>query len=439
MHPCLRNDELVSMICAYLFNGCLLNLHHVLSLGLTSKTILEPCLDRIWSNIDEFHNMLLLFPTDSYEILLRDDGPFLEHEGDDHPCVIRFTRPLVPEDWTRFHYYSHRVRRLGIWGFGTMMDPDALRPLQESLQAHPSLAPILPKFTRLDYNDGRPGVTPYLPMFSSSSLRILQIDVACPRTLIDGVDDAIRAVAPKLVEAFPNITLLKLEGVEQSSLLRLFHIGDQTITSPVFSKLEKLEVGSPGLFEEPVTTFTAGLQRLKKQRIPIYDYQAPESPLDILPVATLKSAKIEDRSLASSASFLSAIQPERLLTLRLKFSRRQTMWDLASFAQLILAVARFSSLTALTIDALALINDDHEGPSNVYELPLPSVVESMGIISPLLQLKHLEILEVLHVNLCFDDTLLPCMLKAYPCLRTLRIYPTSQAIEYGIYVPPSFP
>ncbi|KAG9016044.1 hypothetical protein FRB90_003707 [Tulasnella sp. 427] len=71
-----------------------------LSAALATTIWLEPALDSLWRNLDDFKILLKLWPTDA---LTRDSAT---------RSYYRFIRPLTPSDWERFDFYGKRVRGL---------------------------------------------------------------------------------------------------------------------------------------------------------------------------------------------------------------------------------------------------------------------------------------------------------------------------------------
>ncbi|KAG8784579.1 hypothetical protein FRC15_003030 [Serendipita sp. 397] len=71
----------------------------IAKLARTCRTWEEIALDALWKEIPTVEPLFGLFPPSCLSSAHR-------HEN------VQFTRPLVPSDWTRFHYYSPRVQRI---------------------------------------------------------------------------------------------------------------------------------------------------------------------------------------------------------------------------------------------------------------------------------------------------------------------------------------
>ncbi|KAG8910318.1 hypothetical protein FRC00_008419, partial [Tulasnella sp. 408] len=71
-----------------------------LSAACATTIWLEPALDSLWREIDDFKILLKLWPA---EALTRDSAT---------GSYYRFVRPLARSDWARFDFYARRVRAL---------------------------------------------------------------------------------------------------------------------------------------------------------------------------------------------------------------------------------------------------------------------------------------------------------------------------------------
>ncbi|KAG8895078.1 hypothetical protein FRB99_000770 [Tulasnella sp. 403] len=98
MHPALCISEILSVIFDFLLKGG--GEGSLVNAACTTSIFLEPALDRLWRNLDDFKILIKVWPLDA---LARDQVTKLSY---------RFSRMLKPQDWERFDYYSTRVHHL---------------------------------------------------------------------------------------------------------------------------------------------------------------------------------------------------------------------------------------------------------------------------------------------------------------------------------------
>ncbi|KAF8055237.1 hypothetical protein FPV67DRAFT_1789232 [Lyophyllum atratum] len=202
MDHCLKIIEIQILIIEHLVVACASTINPsrykyfatLASLARTSSIFTEAALDALWCEQPSLAYLIQVMPDDLWTITIE---PELFSGTDGVMRTLEFNRPLEDTDWSRFDYYSHRIRSLGRTllrrqpdpgetGFeshNSHRPPDVDASVFKSFNLHRPFDSLLPNLYEFHLNLADPSTLrclPFMPavLFSSGAkLEALVLDI----------------------------------------------------------------------------------------------------------------------------------------------------------------------------------------------------------------------------------------------------------------------
>ncbi|KAJ7050320.1 hypothetical protein C8F01DRAFT_1179464 [Mycena amicta] len=392
MHPALEIPEILRLIVAQVYAS---NRDNSLnSIALTCQDFLEPALDALWKTQFSFLDFLRTFPADAISVRL--------HTHTTGGPTVRVLRPLLPVDWRRPLFYSHRIRH-----FRAYEDPNNVSRFSEVLgvltMSLPEGGLLFPALDTLVWAHSDISTCFFIQLFLASSLRTLHI-MFSPHLL---------SILPRL----PN----RLQHLETVQIL-LHSVNDTSDGPPISLFVRSLT--SLVVLKVPVARWSdlahlAGLRRLETLEIGRLAAHLPLPAAGSFPpdsFAALRTLKFSSASTADVSRFFHAVSSLDLQSLKLGAHDLASTSVITSLYKLI--ADRCSPLTLTTFEYKTALPE--EQTANNSDFALSRVTST--VLRQLASFRNLRWLSLdTPAGFELDDTGLIDLARAHPELQTLLL------------------
>ncbi|KAF9462779.1 hypothetical protein BDZ94DRAFT_1322273 [Collybia nuda] len=205
------NIEIVSLICGFLDTSTLA------SFARTARIFTEPSLNSLWKEQKDLVPLFQCFPPDLWS-----RGPTVKKEVNVAWEVLTFRRPLGQNDWPRFNFYAHRIRKLeGVHPSRNQRRCDIHANVIAELMAYRPVRTFFPNLQTIVYSRSwimDVAATPFGQFLLGPCLTEVNIAVSDLPEHGDQGSSSLEMMCVSLQRLCPNIKSLSFYDLEQAPI-----------------------------------------------------------------------------------------------------------------------------------------------------------------------------------------------------------------------------
>ncbi|RDB17145.1 hypothetical protein Hypma_001796 [Hypsizygus marmoreus] len=405
MHFCLQVPELSSNICTFLREDKVAGPSVLARLARTHSKFQDPALDALWYSQKSLFHLLNCLPSDAFKV---------DVSSPVHPHTLYLTRDLYPDDYERVHYYSRRIRVLGLNWKSPSVQPIVISVLWSQQE---TCGLLLPNLRELDIDfDDFAGQAMYPRLVCVPTLRsvVVHYEMADTGPRQNVSDDDMEAVLCPVAQC--------LEAFAFKSCDSQWNMIHHSESSPAITKLHSAFRNIQHIdardFELDHTAL-ASLSRLssvKTLNIAIREaelrhFNATVANEDDFPA--LSELGIETGELSLCSDLLKRPGFSRLRSLTITQCRKEGNWDLGPLFQTIQQYQSHSELKDLSILRCGTFWNSPDEESKI----------TLGTLTPLFSFSFLAVLKItVDMAIELDNDALKKIAAAWPHLRVFRLF-----------------